>query len=176
MWAVQRETIYMAWHMACGMWGIHISIPYRYGGCAIGGVWMWYVRCSRWKAGFKLINLPASGRLNSECILSASLSGGSDVICKFNLSSSNGIYPIGGRGRSALLRFYYQFLWFMHSLLFVPAQEPPDPRFPFPMHRPPVLCLSRIADCQLAATLWLRHAHKKVIKFLFTLVIGSEKH
>jgi len=102
--------------------------------------------------------------------------GGSDVICKFNLSSSNGIYPTGGRGRSALLRFYYQFLWFMHSLLFVPAQEPPDPRFPFPMHRPPVLCLSRIADCQLAATLWLRHAHKKVIKFLFTLVIGSEKH
>lgn len=84
---------------------------------------------------------------------------------------------------SALLRFYYQFLWFMHSLPNVPGQDPHHPRPPYPNNPPPVvflgpknLCLSRIADYQLVATLWLRHAHKKVIKFLFTLVIGSEKH
>lgn len=121
--------------------------------------WLICERASGWSSNVSYLHL---------CVC------GSDIICKFNLSSSNGIYTTGGRERPALSCVF--FTTNFYGLCIVYSLCPPATKSQSPIRRTPALCLSRIADCQLAATLWLRRAHKKVIKFLFTLVIGSEKH
>lgn len=76
------------------------------------------------------------------------------------------LYPIAqGFAFATLctLRFYYPiFLRSVHSCV---SDGYSSQRFWY--------CSGLPTGC---ATLWLRQTHKKVIKFLFTLVIGSEKH
>lgn len=89
--------------------------------------------------------------------------------CKLNFPSSNGIYSTVSYCPG--IRFCYtlhfafllpNFLWSMHSCV---LERYNSQSFWY--------CLELPTG---SATLWLQQAHKKVIKFLFTLVIGSEKH
>lgn len=137
----------MAWHMACGVGYIFYGVVSQ-------------DERQRAQRGFKLINLhltDASEGDNSKCISGPLMSFANSIYPEFKWNSYNR-RPGTLCTRSLLLRFYYQFLWFMHSLPYVPAPKSPQYHPNAPIPYPPEHQEPRFFVCHgLRTANWLRH-------------------